>query len=177
MTEFFTSDQHYYHGRIIFYCTRPFTNIKQMHDVLITRHNEVVSEEDTVWGLGDMFMLAAERQYQAGKIIEKLNGQQHLVLGSHDEFKPFNYIKMGITSVHTSMWLERDGYKFVLAHDPSIYTIVQNMGEKTYMLCGHVHNLFKHLLPEKRVINVGVDVWDYRPVSFEEILKLIEEYK
>lgn len=39
------------------------------------------------------------------------------------------------------------------------------------MLCGHVHEAWKR---DGRVINVGVDVWDYRPVSTETLISLIE---
>jgi calcineurin-like phosphoesterase family protein len=43
--------------------------------------------------------------------------------------------------------------------------------EDTWMLCGHVHEAWK---VHGRVINVGVDVWDYKPVSVEQILAVME---
>ena len=60
-----------------------------------------------------------------------------------------------------------------MMHDPSTYTVIEN-DPNAVLLCGHIHKLFKHLLPEKRVINVGVDVWNYQPVSFLQILDLLE---
>lgn len=36
--------------------------------------------------------------------------------------------------------------------------------DKAWM-CGHIHGLFKAV---KKVLNVGVDVWDFKPVSWEE---------
>lgn len=114
----------------------------------------------------------------AGKVVRqvlrRLNGQtRHLILGNHDSWKPILYLDSGFTSVHTSFWFDYGDRQFVLAHDPSIYTVLDRE-EKTYMLCGHIHKLFKHLLPQKRIINVGVDVWDYQPVSFSTILDLID---
>jgi calcineurin-like phosphoesterase family protein len=176
-TEHFTADQHYFHGKVIEYCSRPFKNTKEMHKALISNHNSVVGEHDTVWNIGDIAMLEDKEISKLGPLLKQFNGIQHLVLGNHEDGRPFTYVKFGFTSVHTSMWFERHGYTFVLAHDPSIYTIVQNMGPKTYMLCGHIHELFQHLLPEKRVINVGVDVWDYAPVSLQTILELIKEHE
>jgi calcineurin-like phosphoesterase family protein len=43
--------------------------------------------------------------------------------------------------------------------------------EETWMLCGHVHEAWK---VHGRVINVGVDVWDYAPVSSRQIIDIIE---
>lgn len=175
--EFCTGDEHWWHNEINNYCARGLGTPKQAHKALIERHNDVVKEKDTVWHIGDLSMLGPSRAVHIERMFEKLNGIHHLVLGNHDDLKPFTYIRMGFVSVHTSMWFDREGYTLVLAHDPSIYTIIQNMGPKTYQLCGHIHNLFQHLLPEKRIINVGVDVWDYAPVSMETIINLIKEYE
>ena len=177
LEESFTADEHWYHKHIDEYCDRKLGSPKQMNQALIKYHNDVVGKDGTVWHIGDLAMLSQGMEFHVERIVRKLNGTHHLVLGNHDEFKPFNYVRMGFASVHTSMWFERDGYTFVLAHDPSIYTIVQTMGPKTYQLCGHIHNLFQHLLPEKRIINVGVDVWDYAPVSLKTILALIKEHE
>jgi calcineurin-like phosphoesterase family protein len=83
-------------------------------------------------------------------------------------------VKCGFESVHTAFWFEADRYKFILVHDPSVYTMFQNEKD-TVVLVGHIHNLFKHMLPEKKIINVGVDVWNYKPVALEEILELLKE--
>lgn len=44
--------------------------------------------------------------------------------------------------------------------------------EGMWILCGHVHEAWKQ---HGRVINVGVDVWDYAPVATTELLRLIEK--
>jgi hypothetical protein len=44
------------------------------------------------------------------------------------------------------------------------------------LLHGHVHTLYKHVYRDgKHAINVGVDVWDYKPISMEDILMEILE--
>jgi calcineurin-like phosphoesterase family protein len=40
------------------------------------------------------------------------------------------------------------------------------------MLCGHVHEAWKRHV---RVINVGVDVWDFYPVSVDQLLEVMKE--
>lgn len=43
--------------------------------------------------------------------------------------------------------------------------------DDTWMLCGHVHEAWK---VHGHVINVGVDVWDHRPVSVEQLLEIMK---
>lgn len=172
----FTADQHYFHDNISLYAGRPWKNLKQMNSALISLHNEIVAPTDEVFIVGDLTMLSAEQAKRVEKqIIANLNGIKHLILGNHDSWRPFLYVESGFTSVHTAFWFKYHGYKFVIAHDPSVYTIFER-DKQTFMLCGHIHKLFKHLLPEKRIINVGVDVWDYKPVRFTQILDLLVKF-
>lgn len=172
MSEFFTADWHLFHNNIIEYCNRPFKGVKDMHQHMLKKHNAQVEPEDTVWHLGDVSMLASEFVGKVRKSVDKFNGIKHLVLGNHDRWRATLYEDAGFLTVHTVMWFERDGFKFYLAHDPAIYTAIQNE-KNSVLLCGHIHQLFQHLLPEKRVINVGVDVWNFEPVSYETILSLL----
>lgn len=41
-----------------------------------------------------------------------------------------------------------------------------------WLLHGHVHNRWR---VKGKMINVGVDVWDYKPVSAQEILKILRQ--
>jgi calcineurin-like phosphoesterase family protein len=40
----------------------------------------------------------------------------------------------------------------------------------SWLLHGHVHNLWK---VKDKMINVGVDVWDYKPVSVDQIMEIL----
>lgn len=58
------------------------------HDnAIITRWNEVVRPEDTVWVLGDVGMGHIERFADS---LTKLNGRLHLITGNHDDPWPGN---------------------------------------------------------------------------------------
>ena len=110
-------------------------------------------------------MLGASQWEHMKGIIGKLNGTKHLIFGNHDEFKWQRYVDIGFTTVHSALWLEDKGLNIVMAHDPSVYC---TLNPDTVLLCGHVHTLFKSL-KEQRVVNVGVDVWDFKPITIKQI--------
>ena len=171
---YFCADWHLFHFNIIEYTNRPYKTIEQMHTGMQSMHNDVVSPKDEVWNLGDVSMLSSEYVGKVRKEVNKFNGTKHLVIGNHDEWRASSYENAGFWTAHTAFWFPYKEFTFYLMHDPAKYTILEN-DPKAIMLCGHIHNLFKHLLPEKRIINVGVDVWDFIPVSFDQILSLLRE--
>ena len=158
---FFSADWHIDHSNIIEYCHRPFKNIQKQANALIRNYNELVSETDICYFIGDFMMDKNEDRLKA--YLDRMNGTKILILGNHDKMNPFAYVDAGFRHVHTALDVE----EFVLAHDPSASIVVR---PKT-LLCGHVHDLFKQ---QKNIINVGIDVWDYRPASIDEI-KLMTE--
>ena len=134
-----------------------------MNKTIIKNHNELVSNDDTVYHIGDFTMISPWDWSRIEKILDNLNGNHHLILGNHDRQKPFDLVEAGFISVHTSMELIYENRKFILIHDPAASCINRDIP----FLCGHIHNLFKI---QKNVINVGVDVWDFKPVSIETII-------
>ena len=163
MKNFFTSDPHYGHNNIIEYCNRPFKNSEEMDKCLIKNHNEVVTKDDTTIFVGDFSLRSNQHINYYQSIVRKLNGRKILILGNHDYLKPFTYVnRIGFWSVHTSLEITIEGIDLVICHDPAPSCIDRSKS----FICGHVHDLFK---VHKNVINVGVDVWDYKPVSFEEL--------
>jgi len=170
MTDFFTSDWHFYHSIIIKYCNRPYNSEKEMRLDIIKKHNEVVSEEDTTYVLGDTGMLGRDKLSKLRPILEKMNGNFHLILGNHDEGKPFTYERMGFTTVHTALQYNED---IILRHDPASAVV---MPDKIWLV-GHVHNIFRVLTDPTIVYNVGVDVNNFYPVTLAQIMENIHEYK
>lgn len=162
---FFTADLHFTHEAIIKWCNRPFKNATVMDSQLIKNYNSVVTDEDVVYFVGDLTHRTPSYIGTISNLFKKMNGEKHLILGNHDVFKPFSYITdLGFTSVHTSLVVE----EFVLNHDPAAACI----DKESVWLCGHVHDLFVH---QRNVLNVGVDVWDYAPVSIEEVRQYVME--
>lgn len=178
MYDFFTADWHLFHGRLMEHLpeSRPFASLKDMHECMIENHNSIVKPTDHVWILGDITMKGPRHAEQIRKEVCKFNGIKHLVLGNHDRWKPRAYQNSGFLTIHTAMWFKQEDRMFYMMHDPAEYTVIQN-DPNAYLLCGHVHSIFKSLLPERRIINVGIDAWDMTPVSFATIMENIRDEK
>jgi len=169
----FTADQHFFHKNMYkedFFASgfkRPWRTEAEGRKNIIERHNSLVKKDDWVIHGGDFAMISNSMQDKLRPIIEKLNGRHILVLGNHDEIKPFKYIDMGFTNVSTSYIIELDNrWKICINHDPSIRCIIH---KDWIFLCGHIHDLFKSI-PEKLTVNIGIDVWDYYPIRLGHIL-------
>lgn len=165
MTLFFTADEHYGSKGIIHFCNRGYSDPTIMNQDIIYKHNSVVGLNDTVYHIGDITFDSDEKLIKS--ILKQLNGTHILILGNHDKSNPFDLIEAGFRSVHTSLELIIDVYNVVLAHDPSIWTVVP---PDTIFICGHIHKLFRSF-PDKLVVNAGVDVHNFYPISFKQILE------
>jgi len=170
MTEYFTADEHYGHDQIITHCRRPYKNTQLMVRDIVRKHNSIVIEEDTVYHVGDFAFAGPDRSTYVEQLLKRLNGTHILILGNHDRIAPMKLVDVGFQSVHTSLIMDIAGHTVVMVHDPAIWNCVSNMDPLPIFVHGHVHNVWKTII-EKKMVNVGVDLWNFYPVSFEQILK------
>lgn len=171
---FFTADLHLGHENIIKQCQRPFNNVDQMDKELIKNWNSVVNVDDEVYILGDFTMKSA---YVAHGYLSALNGKKYLIAGNHDDFiNEFEMCYGDLEWIKDYYKLSYEGMEFVLFHYPILEW--ENKGKNSIHLYGHIHNNKKWLEYIKQIggksMNVGVDVNDYRPVSIERILDILE---
>jgi calcineurin-like phosphoesterase family protein len=167
MATWFTSDTHFYHANVITYCKRPFLNLEGFPDVLamnkalVDNWNAVVDPEDTVYHLGDFAM--GPRRLLA-HIRSLLHGRVVLVRGNHDR-SATACLEAGFNMVVSSMVSDVDGCRILLQHHPPQPS---QEGQFDYILHGHIHEKYRRI---GNAINVGVDVWNYKPVSFQELIR------
>ncbi len=169
----FCGDYHWGHANIIKYCNRPFKNLDHMHRVQIRNWNDVVGPNDLVIHDGDWCF----KNSKGGKRGEgvtmkaidwerKLNGKIIQIIGSHDR-------NNSVRSIIHKLVIKYGHHYINIVHDPRDYDINFKIN-----FVAHVHNKWKF----KRVfspmddryidlINIGVDVWNFRPVTFEEIYR------
>ena len=166
---YFTGDEHYFHRNIIEYEDRPYKSEKEMRSDLIIKHNEIIRQKDEVVHVGDFTMVGASQWEKIGSVLKHLNGIHHLVIGNHDECPWDKYLNVGFASVHTSLWFEDVG--IICSHDPAAWAITKH--KFPILVCAHVHKLFDLIKKDEgMVINVGVDVRGYKPISQEGVLNL-----
>jgi calcineurin-like phosphoesterase family protein len=160
MAIFFTSDTHFGDPRILNVDRRPFPNLAAHDAALIARWNETVSPEDAVWHLGDFAVRSPSSRIAS--LLAALNGTKNLIIGNNDD--PATIGAPGWASVQHYAELSLDGTDLVLCHYP--FRTWNHMGHGVIDLHGHSHG---RLTPMPRQYDVGVDVFDFRPVPIETI--------
>lgn len=157
----FTADTHFGHGGALGMFRRPFASVAEMDEALVERWNARVAAIDTVWHLGD-FGVRLPRA-RVADLLDRLHGTKRLVAGNTDG--PGVRAAAGWASVQDYAELELEGRWLILCHYP--FRTWNRAWRGAINLHGHSHG---RLPPGPRQIDVGVDVWDFRPVSLAEIL-------
>jgi calcineurin-like phosphoesterase family protein len=161
MAVFFTSDTHFGDPRVLRIDRRPFSSLAEHDAALIERWNGVVSPTDEVWHLGDF--AHGPPPHRILEILAGLNGVKHLIIGNNDD--PVTLSASGWASVQHYTEMTLDGTHLVLCHYP--FRTWNRMGRGVVDFHGHSHGKLK---PVTRQFDVGVDVFDYRPVTLDTIL-------
>jgi calcineurin-like phosphoesterase family protein len=182
---FFTADAHFGHFNILKYCSdryRQWQTTEEMDEALVKNWNQTVSYGDTVFFLGD---LSFKNQKATERIMSRLDGDFVFLKGNHDSFKD---LKRHRFFVFDSLVWQHGKQHIGMAHRPQDVPLG---GKVTFGLCGHVHDRWKmatkkltifgsHEVEREEIIlpvpivNVGMDVWNYRPVSVDEIMGLLQ---
>ena len=175
---YFTADLHLGHANIIKHCDRPFSSVGEMDEYLISAWNSRVRPNDNIYIIGDLIFrsTASPESY-----LNKLNGKKHLIIGNHDSdwIKKVELTKYFIT-------LERffefsDGQnRITLCHYPLMSW--NKMAKGSYMIHGHIHNnqngiYFPLIRQMPNLLNAGVEINNFYPVTLNELIKNNENFK
>ena len=167
---YFIADTHFGHENIIKLANRPFSSVEEMNQKLIENWNRKIKGNDSVYMLGDMFFRCKESE----NILSQLNGKKFLLVGNHD-----------------SSWLSNvDASKLFISVNGLLETSIGDVGatlchyplvtwkhqKKTYMIHGHIHadtnSDYWHILcSNPRILNAGVDINNFEPVTLEELIR------
>ncbi|MHB1773193.1 MAG: hydrolase [Acidimicrobiales bacterium] len=186
MSTYFTSDHHFGHTNIIAYCGRPFHNVGEMNAAMIVNWNSTVGPADTVHHLGDLVM---GHQEDSLSLVGLLNGHIVLHAGNHDGCwhghgkkglrLEQDYLDAGIEEIRQGPeHMIVGGREVLVCHFPyrdigrgaERYETFRPVDEDLWLLHGHVHERWQR---RDRMINVGVDVWDFTPVAEETLAEMI----
>jgi calcineurin-like phosphoesterase family protein len=142
---FFTADTHFFHTNIIKHCPdRPYPemNVEKIHDEwLIDLWNSTIEKKDIVYIVGDF---AFGNKIMVTKLLGKLRGQKHLILGNHDAssskltnyFESMTQIKDLSFKESVYPFLKKD-FDLALCHYPLVSWNRKNYG--ACMVHGHCH--------------------------------------
>lgn len=134
-----------------------------MNETLIKNWNEIIKPSDEVYHLGD-FSFSNPEPFR-----KRLNGKINLICGSHDY-----YFKSKLSSIFDSVALMRILKQvtpnIILCHYAMRSWYASHRG--SIMLYGHSHG---KLPPYGLSFDVGVDCWDYKPVSYETVMQKVKD--
>ena len=170
----FTSDCHFCHANVIKYDDRPFNDVEEMNEKLILNWNSVVGEKDVVFYLGDLSFDRSGGNTE--RIVNELNGKIHYILGNHDDERDIrklnrfetisDYVNLSINDLDNP----RKKQGIMMMHYPILSWDKAHHGD--WHLHGHCHQSLVTQNPEyykRKVLDMGCNGWDYRPVSYAEI--------
>lgn len=198
MTTYFSSDLHVGHVRICELAGRPFASVTEMNEQLVFNWNDTVGDEDLVWVLGDAAMGSIAESLA---VCSQLQGRKILLCGNHDRaWAGWQQHRPGKVQDWHKRYIEEGGFDVVLdgrstpalsitgtdgaavsiraSHFPyegdhtaeERYSNWRPEDDGGWLLHGHVHEMWRI---RGRQINVGVDVWNFRPVSETTLADII----
>jgi len=161
---FFTADQHFNHlnskgAGIIQYQNRPFSDINEMNETLITNWNRRITSSDLVYILGDFCFRNSDQ------FLKRLNGKKILIKGDHDQ-DPLRF-KDQFVKIEKMEKITEKGQTITLCH--YCMRVWPKSHWNSWHLFAHSHG---RLEPIGKSWDVGVDNNHFEVLSFDEI-KLI----
>lgn len=167
MSIYFTADTHFYYQDALIYQNRPFRNVREMNEGIIKNWNDRVSNDDSIYILGDFADTSYER---VEELLKRLNGKKYIIRGNHDDV-------LNMVNPKLYEWI-KDYHKLcinqleiILFHYP-IHSW-EHKGKKALHFYGHIHSIQSDY---RYSYNVGVDVNDMAPVSLEEIIERLRYF-
>lgn len=151
---YIVSDTHFGHSNFLTFknadgsLVRKFSCVEEMDECMVNNWNRVISPEDIVYHLGDVYF------GDGHKHLSRLKGRKRLILGNHDNGKA-SYIQCNFQKV--VMWRMFPEFNCLLTHVP---VHESTLFKVKYNLHGHIH---QQPSPSPLHINCSVEVQDYTP--------------
>ena len=170
---------------------RPFQTVADMNEALIGECNKKarvylkddesqnqVVDKDVIVHVGDLACFKLDRDKKGIEIspqalVQRINATFINIRGNHDVN---NRVKSLCNCMQTCL-----GKRFpnvTVGHYPSYDIHAKDTFKEGWIhICGHVHKKWKYCLDVTHSVlnvNVGVDVWNYKIVSEEELIQYIE---
>lgn len=177
---YFIADTHFGNENTMIKCGRPYKKVKDMDEAMINSWNNIVKDDDDVYILGD-FTLYWSTKEEVFSILSQLKGKKHLIIGNHDEgwisqCTKEELLKYFCTLPQNEAVIKLKGKRIELCHYPKF-------NFNGIMIHGHIHN-FKNVKSgwstikgNSSILNAGVDINGFRPVTLWELKDNNERFK
>jgi calcineurin-like phosphoesterase family protein len=166
----FLADPHFGHDSIRRACNRPFKTVEEMDETL--RQNlKVVQDDETLVVVGDLTW-----NNKSDDDVRRLPGKHKiLVRGNHDKqviTKSRKWSRVCDYLEATMLLSDNTKRMAVISH----YPMVSWAGaRRSIHLHGHTHGAIAPIATEfGGRVDVGVDVWDYRPIRIYEAMAWLD---
>lgn len=172
---YFTADLHLGHQNIIKLCNRPFADLAEMERVIIENWNKRVKRNDTVYVLGDMVW----KKSLVPQYLSELSGNKILITGNHDAaWAKDPALQALFVAVAPYLEVHLNCHPITMCHYPMVEwksSRKDGSSKLGYHIHGHIHNRvaeeYRYLMRQHNALNAGVDINDFRPVTFEELVE------
>ena len=165
-------DLHFFDPNIIEISGRPFKSVDEMNEHMINEWNSVTEEHDTVIVNGDFIDFRYCTQEQGYSIINRLNGDIVLIVGTHD--KPFlpilKTISSGIEVIEYPIL--KDEF-WIISHEPQFVSMASPYAN----VFSHVHTnpMYNDVSP--RSFCTSAERLGYKPIEWEAVKRAVLNYK
>lgn len=146
-----------------------------MDSALVKNWNSIVGVHDYVFHLGD-FCFGSKSSWSY--LLDHLNGKKYLAAGNHDKnITPDKFIDVQHRfniRILGDPEMESDGQRITVDHFPMFSWYQSHRG--AWQLFGHHHGGLSNkegIRTSPNQIDVGVDVHDFTPISYEEVKTII----
>lgn len=176
--DMFIADTHFGHTQILNECRPQFKTIEEMDEFIINNINRKMTRGDTLYIIGDFSYRSKKSPIE---YLEAIKPKKVLILGNHDAWvkkltkeekeKHFPY------GVYDMLCKKKNGIELHFHHYPRLDWNGSHYFGSSFAICGHIHQRKEgrtsaELFPLiKNQFNAGVDINNYEPVTFEELIE------
>jgi len=170
MTTWITSDLHFGHKNIMsFYPVaraRFRDDVDYMNEAMVREWNDLIGPEDTVYILGDVAFLSAEK---AVATVRRLNGRKILVEGNHDRKLLQNQdFRNCFEEIHKYLDAQFNETRVVMLHYPIAEWDQMHRGAVHFH--GHMHGSHSGL-ENYRALDVGMDATGMIAIAMDDAIR------
>lgn len=181
---YYIADLHFGHTNILKLDNRPFWNVQEMEHAMISNWNSKVDNGDTVYIIGDFCWNAGDEWV---RLLNRLDGQKHLILGNHDTKRITPEAKRHFVGVYDYKEITDNGRRVIMCHYPMPF-YRSDYNDNVYHLYGHVHTTIEEHFMQKirkmildednrgdssnkcQFYNLWCGYYNYTPVTLDEVI-------